>query len=190
MMKKMLLVLLLGTSVFLNAETNTSMLYDGGENALLVDMKTFYVSINDEVTGGCLAKPAKVKLAMEKALIKKGFKIVDNNKNPFIPEIRISALGFKLNSMCVVDLTSTLSFYLIAEVPYANDVPSGNRTYVRYNYNIGRSIFNYKRHQIQGQLNRVARNQADKIYIKVSRAKDKIFVNFPSMKDKVEKNTK
>ena len=187
-MKKILWTLLLGTSIFLNAETNTTMLYNGGVNALFVDMKTFYVSIDDEVTGGCLKNPAKVKLEMEKALIKKGFKIVDNNKNPFIPEIRISALGFKLNAMCVVDLSSTLSFYLIAEVPHANDVPSGNRAYIRYNYDMGRSIFNYRRHQIQGQLNKVARNHADKIYMKISRAKDKIFVDFPSMKSRIENN--
>ena len=60
-----------------------------------------------------------------------------------IPEVHISTLGFRINGMCVVDFTVNLLFPVVAEVSNAQNVPSGNRTYVIYNYDVGRHLFNY-----------------------------------------------
>ena len=187
-MKKTLLAIILpALTIALNAETNATMLYDGGPNALLVDKNTFYVTVKDEVTGGCLPKPNQLKLKMERSLKNNGFEIVENGKNPFIPEVHISTLGFKINSMCVVDLTVNILFPIIVKVPNASNVPSGNQTYVTYNYDIGRYIANYRRPQMQGQLNKIVQGFGDKIYMKIAKSKDDIFVKFPSIQEEIKK---
>jgi len=180
-MRKIGLGILFLCMAVLHAETNATMLYDGGPNALLVDKTTFYVNVNDEVTGGCLPKPDQLKRSMVSSLKKNGFSIAEDNKNPFIPEVQVTALGFRINGMCVVDLSVNIYFPVIVQVPHAENVPSGNKTYVNYNYYIGRHIFNYRRSQMQNQLNKTVRSYGDKIYMRVSRAKDNIFKLFPSI---------
>lgn len=178
-MKKLLGILLL--TILVHAEHNASMLYDGGLNALIYDKKSFYVTVNDEVTGGCLPKPKQLKKNMESRLKKNGFIVVDKGENGFVPEVYVSALGFKLNGMCVVDVTINMYFPIVVNVPNASNVPTGDKTYVRYNYYVGRHIFNYQRKKMQRQLNKTMTNYADKIYMNVSKAKDDIFKKFPEV---------
>lgn len=190
-MKKVLLsILLLGFTVNLNAETNATFLYDGGENALLVDKKIFYVSVTDEVTGGCLPKPAKLKATMEKALKKHGFEISKDRKNPFIPEINIATLGFRINGMCAVEMSVDMYFPIQALIPMAANVPGGNKTYVTYTYDVGRYIGNYRRKQMQKKLQKISEKFADRIYMRISKAKDDIYLKFPSVEEEVKKNSK
>ena len=172
---------------FALADTNATMLYDGGVNALLAGKKSFYVSIKDEVTGGCLPKPNQVKQSMEKALKKNGFKIIEK-PDAFSNEIYISTLGFKNNAMCAVTLSVDMYFPVIVTVPDAESVPSGNKTYVNYQYELGSYIANYRRSQMQKQLNKIARLYADKIYMRISKAKDDIYPKFPSMDSKNRKS--
>lgn len=180
-MKRTLLALLLGTTALLQAETaGASMLFNGGLNALLVDKKLFYVSVTDEVTGGCLPKPQQLKSAMEKSLKNNGFVIAEKN-SPQTPEVHLSALGFRINGMCVVDLTVNMFFPIKVEVPNAQNVPSGNMTYTGYDYSVGRHIFNYRRNQMQRKLNKTVGYYGDKIYMSISKAKDDIFKKFPEM---------
>ena len=181
MIKKSVWVWLLAGSIFVQAETvGASMLINGGLNALLVDKKMFYVSVSDEVTGGCMPKPKQLKTEMEKSLRGNGFTIAEKN-SPLTPEVHLSALGFRINGMCVVDLTVNMYFPIKVEVPHAQNVPSGNLTYTGYDYSIGRHIFNYRRSQMQKKLNKTVRYYGDKIYMSISKAKDDIFKKFPEM---------
>jgi len=127
---------------------------------------------------------------MEKALKKHGFKIVDNLKNPFIPEVKISTLGFKINGMCVVEMSMDIYFPIQAMVPSAVNVPGGNKTYVTYTYDVGSYIGNFRRRQMQSKLQQIAKKFSDRIYMKVSKSKDKIFTDFPSIQEKIKKNAK
>jgi hypothetical protein len=166
--------------------TKISMFYDGDVDVLLVDKDTFYVKVVDEVTGGCLPKPAQLKKAMEASLKNNGFKIVDKG-GYYIPEVYISTLGFKINGRCVVDFTVNLRFPIVAEVQNAKNVPSGNRTLIRYNYIVGRQIFNYPRHRMQKTLNKYVKQYGDKVYMSIAKAKVKVFVKFPSIEEELKK---
>jgi len=174
-------------TVTLNAETSSNMLYDGGTNAMLVDKDTFYVKVVDEVTGGCLPKPDQLKTSMEASLRNNGFKVVDNDKDFMITEVHISTLGFRINGMCVVDFTVNLLFPIVAEVSNAKNVPSGNRTLIMYNYDVGRHLFNYPKRKMQKTLNKYVKKYGDKIYMSVAKSKDKIFTKFPSVEEEIKK---
>jgi len=185
-MKKILWTVLLGCAAMLHAETNASMLYDGDVNALLVDKDTFYVKVVDEVTGGCLPKPDQLKQSMEASLRNNGLKVVDK-AGYYIPEVYISTLGFRINGRCVVDYTVTLRFPIVAEVPNAKNVPSGNRTLIRHNYDVGRQIFNYPKHRMQKTLNKYVKQYGDKVYMSIAKSKDKIYAKFPSIEEEIKK---
>ena len=190
-MKKILLSwILLSVFSIVYADNNATFLYDGGDDALFVDKNTLYVSVTDEVTGGCLPRPKQLKASMEKALKNHGFKIVENLKNPFIPEVKISTLGFRVNGMCAVEMSADIYFPIKVIVPNAINVPGGNKTYVTYTYDVGSYIGNFRRHQMQNKLQQIARKFSDRIYMKVSKAKDSIYTNFPSLQEEVKKNSK
>ncbi len=185
-MKKLLWTISLGAVAILHAETNATMLLNGNEDALLVDKNRFYVKVVDEVTGGCLPKPEQLKRSMEQALKNDGFEVV--KKRDFLtPEVYISTLGFRSNRMCVVDFSVSILFPIIAEVPNAQHVPSGNRTIVTYSYDIGRHIFHYQKYRMQQTLNKYVKTYGDKIYIKIAKAKDDIFAKFPEMREEIER---
>ena len=185
-MKNILWTILLGCAAMLHAETNASMLYDGDINALLVDKNTFYVKVVDEVTGGCLPKPEQLKQSMEASLRNNGLKVVD--KADFMtPKVHISTLGFRINGMCVVDFTVNLLFPIVAEVPNAKNVPSGNRTIIMYSYDVGRHLFNYPKRRMQKTLNKYVKQYGDKIYMRVAQSKDKIYAKFPSIEEEIKK---
>ena len=186
-MKYFLSVLvLLGMTGVSAEDTQVNFLYDGSANALLVDKNTFFVSVTDEVTGGCLPKPAQLKETMEKALKNHGFKIAKDRENPFTPEVNISTLGFRVNGMCAVEMNVNMYFPVQVVVPKASDVPTGNKTYATYTYSIGAYIANYRRSQMQKQLNKISRKFSDRIYMYISKAKDDIFPKFPSIERKVK----
>ena len=185
-MRKIIWAILLGCTVMLHAETNASMFYDGDVEALLVDKDTFYVKVVDEVTGGCLPKPDQLKRSMESSLKNNGIKVLDKG-NYMTPTVYISTLGFRINGMCVVDFTVSLLFPIVAEVPTAKNVPSGNRTIVRYSYDVGRHLFNYQRRRMQKTLNKYVKQYGDKIYMKIAKSKDKIYAKFPSVEAEVKK---
>jgi len=188
-MKKILYSLLLCSFTMLNAESTANMFFDGGASALLVDKNTFYVEVSDEVTGGCLPKPDQLKKSMEDSLRSHGLKVID--KAEFMtPKVYISTLGFRINRMCVVDFTVNLSFPIVSEVPNATNVPSGNRTLIIYNYDVGRHIFNYPKRKMQRTLNKYVKEYGDKIYMRIAKSKDKIYVKFPSIEEEVKKKQK
>lgn len=186
-MKKILFTLLLGMTMTLHAETSANMLYDGGSSAMLVDKDTFYVKVLDEVKGGCLPKPNQLKRSMETSLRNNGFKVLDNDNDYMIPEVHISTLGFRINRMCVVDFTVSILFPVVAEVSNAKNVPSGNRTLIIYNYDVGRHLFNYPKRSMQKTLNKYVKQYGDKIYMSIAKSKDKIFTKFPSVEEEIKK---
>ena len=185
-MKKLLLAtMIIGINV--QAETNSTLLFDGGINALLVDKKSFYVTVSDQVTGGCLPKPNQLKKKMELALKNNGFKVLDKSE-PMSSEIYITALGFRKNSMCSVALDVDMWFPVVVNVPNSSKVQEGHETYVNYSYNIGYHILHYKPSQIQSQLNKTVKKHGDTIYLKISKAKDDIFAKFPSIQEEIKKD--
>ena len=189
-MKKIVLsFIMMSLYTSLYAESESKFLFGGGVNALLVDKKTFSVSVVDEVTGGCLPKPKKLQESVEKSLKKHGFKIVDNNDNPFIPEVIISTLGFRINGMCAVQMSMDIYFPVQVVVPVAVNVQGGNKTYVRYCYDVGAYIANYRRKDMQGKLQKIASKFTDRIYMRIAKSKDDMFTKFPTIREEMEKKS-
>lgn len=170
-------------------DTNATLLFDGGINALLVDKKAFTVTVSDEVTGGCLPKIEKIKETMELSLKKNGFEIVAD-PSALTPEIRIIALGFMNNGSCSVTLLTHLNFYIAVKVPAAANLPRGNETILNYSHPIEMQIVNSPRSRMQAMLVEATKENANKVYMAISRAKDIIFEKFPQIREEIKNSSK
>ena len=188
-----MLWLVFGVVITLNTlkadDTNATLLFDGGINALLVDKKAFTVTASDEVTGGCLPKIGKIKETMEQSLKNNGFEIVDD-PSALTPEIRIVALGFMNNGSCSVTLLTNLNFYIAAKVPAAANLPGANETILNYSYPIEMQIVNSPRSRMQAMLIEATKENANKVYMAISRAKDIIFEKFPQIREEIKNSSK
>ena len=196
--KKTILLFLLFTFISIPAiaeDKKPNLLWEGGAESLIAWKDNFSIEIIDQVGGGCLPKPTRLKDKMEISLRQSGFKIA--NEDDFLPPvIRIIALGYSTgNESCVVHVESTLTFYIVTNVPFAYDVPSGKETFVPYIYPIGSFLFTGPKTDMQDRIEKQVKDFGDKLYLKISRAKDHVAKNFPeiiSTKKKLEdsENTK
>ncbi|MES9868071.1 MAG: hypothetical protein ABW149_00015 [Sedimenticola sp.] len=182
-MKRLFIVLSL---IFLfnsiaTAEDKPILLFDGGIKALLVGKDTFAIRVSDQVTGGCLPAPEKLKDKMELSLRRNGFGIIEE-PDFFANYILITALGYKNNdSSCAVHISSDLIFQTAINVPYASGNPNENQTLVRFPYNLGGSIMTGDKYSMQSRLEKQVSEFADKLYLDVSRARDEIYKKFPNI---------
>jgi len=169
------------------AEDALSLLTEGGVKSLLVSKEVFVIQVNDQVTGGCLANPGKLKDKMEISLRKKGFGIA--KESGFLTNnIIINAVGFKIGeSLCAVHISAELIFATVINVPFADNVPKGNETFVSFVYHIGNVIFTGERNSMQSRLSKQVAEFADKLYLDISQSKDDIFTKFPSIKEGIMK---
>ncbi len=166
------LTLLFSLNGIASADDIPSLLIEGGVKSLLVSMDVFAIKVSDQVTGGCLPNPRKLKDKMEISLRRNGFGIV---KKPglFTNNILIAALGYKIGeSSCAVYLSAELIFQILATVPFAGNVPKVNETFVPFVYKIGGVILTGGRHSMQSRLEEQVTEFADKLYLDISRAKD------------------
>ncbi|MGB6103282.1 MAG: hypothetical protein WBF88_05470 [Pusillimonas sp.] len=113
------LIVLLAACAGLALAQSPNDLVDGGTNALLATKQAFSISVNDEVTGGCLPRPNHLKDALEVSLRKNGFEIASDV--PFGNEIVINALGYGYGaneSLCAVTASVRLDFLVLVGVPH------------------------------------------------------------------------
>jgi len=167
-------------------ESKPNLLFDGGTDAILATKNNFRIIYTDEVTGGCLPKPKRLKDKMELQLRHNG--IGFNPKgSEFDDTIVLSALGFRAGpNYCAVSLTVKLKTWVKVQVPYSKDVPSGQMTYIPYIYTMGHYLLTGKRGSMQRRLEKVAAELGDQTYLNIARARDRLFPQFPS----IEKNYK
>ena len=178
-------VALCGRSI---ADDAPSLIVEGGTKSLLVSKDEFSIQVSDQVTGGCLPFPNKLKDKMEISLRKNGFDIA-KKANFFTNNIYITALGFKISeSSCAVHLSAELIFPVVANVPFAEDEPKGSKTLVPFIYKIGDVILAGERYSMQDRLSKTVTEFADKLYLDISRSKDDVFKKFPSIKEAIIKS--
>jgi len=177
-----ILLLTIGSVSF--AQESPSFWLDGGIYALLATRDSFAITVYDEVIDGCLPKPVRLKQKMEKSLRKYGFGI-QKEPGPNTNTIAIQAIGSrpKKKEFCVVHISTTLVINSAVIVPFADNLPKGNKTLAPFLYPIRNALITDNRTSMQKRLTEQVAEFADKLYLDISIAKDDIFSKFPSIRD-------
>lgn len=178
--------ILLAFSSFTYSEP-PSLLMDGGVNALLSTKNSFAITVDDEVTGGCLSSPNSLKNKLEVGIRRNHFNIQDT-PSFFNTTISVSALGYRLQSTesCVVVISAELTFPVSVTVPYSGNLEESN-TITIYMYPFYTEILTGPRIDMQDRLEASSTKIADALFLEISRAQDNIFSKFPALKKEYEK---
>ena len=156
-----------------------SLLLEGGNAAILATRERFYISYSDEVTGGCLPKPSRLRDKLELSMRRNHLGIV-TEKQGLHDTLHLSALGFKAGrGYCAVSLTLTLESWLPVMVPYAKGRSGGDITMVPWQFIVGQYLLTGRRGSMQRRLEKVAMELGDKLYLQIARSRDEIFSKFP-----------
>jgi len=182
-----ILLLAIGRASF--AQESSSFWIDGGVDALLATRDSFAITVYDEVKDGCLPNPGRLKEKMEISLRKYGFDIQKEPKLN-VNTIAIRALGGRPrnNELCVVHISTTLIINSVVNVPFADKLPTGNNTLVPLLYPIRNALITINRTSMQSHLAKKVVEFSHNLYLDVSRAKDDIFLKFPSIRDEYLKS--
>lgn len=193
-MKTCLLAALLFVNAALAAETESNeseaFILEAGWEAHLASIKSVSISVTDQVVDGCLPSPEIVKNKLEIGLRKNNFRIKDNTDKGSLHDINIHAIGFAVGgdkSLCVVNLTVSLNIHRAVTAYYAWNVSDG-QTFTPIAYTLTSGLMSGPKNGMQKRIESQAAAQADTLYLEVSRAQDKIFSRWPSIKENYEAN--
>jgi hypothetical protein len=151
-----------------------------GINALLIGKHRLSIVVDDQVTGGCLPYPNKLKDKAELLLRKHGFSIKTEG---IYSEVLINALGGTVGSnYCFTYISVSLRIYMYVLIPYATNEPSGNRILIPHDYLIGSVMLYADKKTMQSRIEKIVKEFADQLYLDISRAEDRIFTNYPAIK--------
>lgn len=181
-MHKKLAIVLFSLSSIVRADSAS--LVDGGMNAFLATMDTFSIEVHDQVQDRCLPHPAALGDKLEIALRKNGFRITEDS---FLSNvIHISPVGYETNTTnCAVNISVTLAFATIANVPYATNLEVSS-TLLSSQHRLASTLLTGSKTSIQSRLEAEVVEAADKLFLDISRARDDIFDKFPSIKASFE----
>ncbi|WP_409525673.1 hypothetical protein [Nitrincola sp. MINF-07-Sa-05] len=161
------------------SENRHSLYYDGGIEAVLAAKDNFYIEIEDQVTGGCLPQPLRLKDQFELSLRQNNFKIAKEDRS-FKTDVFVVAQGYAIGSdHCVVDLYAELRFPLTVLVDNANHPDSF--TTVFFQYPITKALLFGSKSTMQNRLEIQMRSIGDELYLRLSRAKDDFGSKFPEI---------
>jgi len=161
-----------------------------GINAYLATIDTIYSTfVDDQVKGGCLPYPNKLKDAAEIGLRRNGFVIETDVANSYLPNraiINIQVVGSKSGSTCFASINVELGMYRETKVEWAKEPADihgdGQHVNVMLYDNIGNEVLIGSSDYIQSNMEIHAKDAMDQLLLDVSRARDKIFAKFPSIK--------
>jgi hypothetical protein len=171
-------------------KSDANLLFEGGTDAILATKNNFRIIYTDEVTGGCLPKPQRLRDKMELQLRRNGIGF-NPDGSEFDDTIILSALGFRAGSnYCAVSLTVKMKTWVAVRVPYSKDVPSGEMTYIPYVHTMGHYLLTGRRGSMQKRLEKVASELGDQTYLSIARARDRLFPQFPSIEKNYKENGK
>lgn len=153
---------------------------EGGWAAILATRHRFKIVYDDEVTGGCLPRPSRLRDKLELSLRRNNFEIVPSDEKGIYDELRLSALGFKAGTgFCAVSLVLSLGTWAPVTVPYAKGNPTGDITMVPLRYEVGHYLVTWRKRGMQRKLEKTAVDLGDKLFLQVARSRDRIFRDFP-----------
>lgn len=183
-MRKLAFCLMLAFLQTAAEEEPPKLLWEGGMPSLIANKRKFLIEYSDQVSGGCLPQPSRLKDQLEISLRQNDFEIV--KEDGFLPsKIVITAVGFDTGGgYCAVYLTADLIFWNVVNVPFSKDEPTGNETFAPITYEIAAGIMTGSKTSMQGRLEKWSREAGDNLFLKISRARDHLKEKFPSVLQK------
>lgn len=170
------------------AASETSLLIFGGATVHLATKDKFHVAYSDQVTGGCLPRPARLKDKLEATLSKHGFGIAED-KRAAGNLITINALGYRYSgNTCLVHISAELEYFAATTVPYAGTVSEGNTTFAPLSHKIGATFLTGHKSSMQGRLEKLASNFGEDLFVDISNAKGLIQKHFPQIIEAYERD--
>lgn len=167
------------------AHSSNDLLFDGGVEALIATKDSFIIKVSDQVTGGCLPNPNALKDKMEASLRRDGFSIT-SEESFFNNVILITAVGYPMNDIsCAVSLDVVMAFSITVNVPFAYESYGDGQTMTNYLYPIHRGVLTGPKRKIQDSLEDSVTESAEKLFLEISRARDRIFNDYPAIKKKM-----
>jgi hypothetical protein len=160
--------------------TEHNLLLEGGDAAILATRHRFYITYTDEVTGGCLPKPSRLRDKLELSMRRNRLEILPEKSGGVEDSLHLNALGFRAGpGYCAVSLTLTLKSWIPVKVPYSQGNPSGEMTMIPWSFIVGQYLLTGRKRDMQRRLEKVAQELGDSLYLQISRSRDKIFRDFP-----------
>lgn len=163
------------------AEEPSKLLLEGGMPSLIANKYEFLIEYSDQVSGGCLPQPGRLKDQLEISLRQNDFEIAKEEEG-LTPKVMITAVGFESDGgQCAVHIAADLVFWNVVKVPFAQDEPSGNETLAPITYEISAGIMTGRKNSMQERLEKWSREAGDNLFLKISRARDHLKEKFPSI---------
>lgn len=194
-MKALKLLMIFLMPLACNAE-NKSMWLNGGWNALVYNIDSVFISVEDGVTDGCMPQPESVKTTTEAALRRNNFDIVDLDSSPlqglFASEVKVSTLGYELDSSsCAVVLSINLIKPSDITVPFAKSVYGDDNSVLEgFPIPIVHVLLTGKKSDMQTRIERQVEKGIDKLFIGIDRAKDNVKNEWPKLWEAYSRNAK
>ncbi|WP_125181004.1 hypothetical protein [Thiohalobacter thiocyanaticus] len=189
MINKLLKVLIIMFSSQAGAE-GMPILLGGGIESIIGTKESFKINIVDEVEDGCLPRPSRLSDKAELVLRRNNFKINDDDSlatDVFV----IYALGYEtVEDLCVVYLSADLYTTVSAHVPFSDKIESGNKTLIRANHEVGAGLMAGPKSGMQKRLEEQANTFTETFVLNITRAKDHIEENYPSIFEERERMLK
>lgn len=143
------------------------------------------IAVNDEVTDGCLPNPGRLRDKAELALRQNGFSVA-SEKDYIGPDLYISAIGYTTSpATCAVWISGELRTMGLAMVPHAEHRGTNNHTLIVQRSTLGGYILTGSKNDMQARLEKHAKDLAEELYLRVSRARDRIQREYPDILEAV-----
>jgi hypothetical protein len=184
-------VIALAANVAHAAENNAP--YDDllalGDEVLLATMGPLEIQVQDEVKDGCWPNPAAAKEAVELEARKAGITIFEKGQAAFaFAHLRLHGAGYALTSEstktgCVVFFEMSLTAAVAMIVPYAHLGTPFNPPVINHQVSYaGDLLVGPSGSNMQGRIREHAIEMATSIFLKILKAREKIFSIHPELK--------
>ncbi|WP_207063495.1 hypothetical protein [Motiliproteus sp. SC1-56] len=152
-----------------------------GEEALIAYKDEFSVEVVDRVTDGCLPNPGAIKTRMEAALEAGGLKTAQAQA-PLGDQVVVSLLGYSVApGSCLLYAEAWLNHWLVARVPYAKQVETGQETYFAARHPLGQQLRYLNKSATQSQAAKAADDFAARLASDIKASRQYAAENFPAM---------
>lgn len=162
-----------------------NVLFEMGKDALFYDINEVFVTVKDNVNGGCFTNLRAVKNVVELALRRNGISVVNDNK--FLPEICINVMGFadknKLGEKigCIVSVEYSLKRWLLVNVPYSD----GEQTFLPVEEPINSMLYS-NGGVCNSQIKRGDVNQTEELLNHIYKVRSEIKKKWPRLVERME----
>lgn len=177
-------IMLLWITLFIScasAEEQLPILFFGGNSALIFNVETVKLTVNDEVIDGCLPNPSSVRNTAEAALRRNNISVVDEGSY-FDAEVEIAPNGYSIGqNACAVNFSMSIKQILPVTIPHSEKLDNINETLTHVNWQIYSALLTGSKADMQRRIEREAEKGSNELFIAIDRAKDSIKDKWPQL---------